>query len=51
MNAREEEQNELFDFEKLIVYQKAQDFRRMVNLIVAKPPRKTSDVVDHLAIR
>ena len=48
MNGNEEEQNELFDFEKLIVYQKAFAFRRLINPIVANPPRKTSDNIDHL---
>ena len=49
MNQQERNQNELFDFEKLIVYQRTLEFRRLINPITLNPPRKSADLVDHLA--
>ena len=48
MNGEKSEQNENFDFERLVVYQKALAFCRLANPIVASPPRKSADRVDHL---
>ena len=48
MNRRDMKQDGLFDFERLIVYQKALAFRLLANPITLYPPRKAADLADHL---
>ena len=47
MNCREE-RDDRFDFERLVVYQKALALRRLIQPLVSNPPRKAADLVDHL---
>jgi four helix bundle protein len=48
MHPNEPERGPLFDFERLIVYQKAMGLRRVVNPLTSNPPRGTAHLVDHL---
>jgi four helix bundle protein len=48
MNRPEPKREESFDFEKLIVYQKALILRRLIQPLTSKPPRKAAKLVDEL---
>jgi len=48
MFQNEPERGVLFDFERLIVYQKAMELRRIINPITSNPPRGSAHLVDHL---
>jgi four helix bundle protein len=48
MSHNEPEREDLFDFEKLIVYQKAMELRRIIQPLTSKPPRKAAKLVDEL---
>jgi len=48
MNRQEKERDDLFDFERLVVYQKTLAFRHLINPITSNPPRKAGDLADHL---
>ena len=41
-------QDGLFDFERLVVYQKAMAFLELVSGLINNPPRKAASVIDHL---
>jgi four helix bundle protein len=48
MNQNKPERGPLFDFEKLIVYQKTMRLRRLINPLTSNPPRGAAHLVDHL---
>ena len=48
MFQNEPERGAVFDFERLIVYQKAMELRRLINPITSNPPRGSAHLVDHL---
>ncbi|MHC4598305.1 MAG: four helix bundle protein [Planctomycetota bacterium] len=48
MYQNEPERGPLFDFERLIVYQKAMELRRLINPLTLNPPRGAAHLVDHL---
>jgi len=48
MFQNEPERGVLFDFERLIVYQKAMELRLLVNPITSNPPRGSAHLIDHL---
>ena len=48
MNRHEKKRDDRFDFEKLVVYQKALAFRGLIQPLVSNPPRKAADLLDHL---
>ena len=48
MFQNEPERGVSFDFERLIVYQKSMELRRLINPITSNPPRKSANLVDHL---
>ena len=37
-----------FDFERLVVYQKAMEFLELIAGLINSPPRKAASVIDHL---
>ncbi|MHC4598900.1 MAG: hypothetical protein ACYS47_07840 [Planctomycetota bacterium] len=48
MFQNEPERGPLFDFERLIVYQKAMELRRLINPLTSNPPRGSAYLIDHL---
>ncbi|MHC4597991.1 MAG: four helix bundle protein [Planctomycetota bacterium] len=48
MFQNEPERGPLFDFERLIVYQKAMQLRRLINPQTLNPPKGSAHLVDHL---
>ena len=48
MDRKQHGNGETFDFERLIVYQKAMIFRRLANPVTQNPPRKSANTADHL---
>ncbi|MHC4599047.1 MAG: four helix bundle protein [Planctomycetota bacterium] len=44
----ESERGPLFDFERLIVYQKTMQLRRLINPLTSNPPKGAAHLVDHL---
>ena len=48
MSQNEPERGPLFDFERLIVYQKTMELRRLVNPLTSNPPKRAAHLVDHL---
>jgi four helix bundle protein len=48
MLQNEPERGPLFDFEKLIVYQKTMQLRRLINPLTSNPPKRAAHLVDHL---
>ncbi|MHC4598472.1 MAG: four helix bundle protein [Planctomycetota bacterium] len=48
MNHNEPEPGPLFDFERLIVYQKAMQLRHLINPLTSNPPRGSAHLLDHL---
>ena len=48
MFQNEPERGAVFDFERLIVYQRAMEIRRLINPLTSNPPRGSAHLVDHL---
>jgi four helix bundle protein len=48
MFQNEPERGPLFDFERLIVYQKTMELRRLINPLTSNPPKGAAHLVDHL---
>ncbi|MHC4598514.1 MAG: four helix bundle protein [Planctomycetota bacterium] len=48
MHSNEPERGPLFDFERLIVNQKAMELRLIINPLTSNPPKGSAHLVDHL---
>ena len=48
MNRPESKGEEIFDFENLVVYQKAVDLMKLIAPMILEPPKKAAKLCDHL---